>query len=107
MTFPQTVFLQRIWFLRYLGNERLRACDIMEAKIMKYYALSCELPNFWWKNFAIFKIKLNVLTDILLQAQTENSSNSQFVVFTNLHLFFLHGSSFVRQFAISLEKPPP
>ena len=35
---------------------------------------------------------------------TENSSNSQFVVFTNLHLFYLTWLIFVPQCAISLEK---
>ena len=49
--------------------ERLRACHIMEAKIMKHHVLPRELAKFWLKTFAVFKMKLNFLTDIVLRAQ--------------------------------------
>ena len=48
--------------------ERLRACHIMEAKIMKH-VLARELAKFLRKTFAVFKMKLNFLTDIVLRAQ--------------------------------------
>ena len=42
---------------------------IMEAKIMKHHVLPRELANFWRKTFAVFKMKLNFLTDIVLRAR--------------------------------------
>ena len=54
---------------------------------MKYHVLPCELAKFLRKAFAVFKIKLNFLTDILLRAQPKTVQNSQLLVFTNLHLF--------------------
>ena len=58
---------------------------------MKHHVLPRELAKFWQKTFPVFKTKLNFLTDIVLRAQlkTVQTENSQFVVFTNLHLFYL------------------
>ena len=49
-----------------------------------------------WNSWKIFSYELNWKQFI--------TTSSQFIVFTNLHLFIPHGSSFVRQCAISFEK---
>ena len=47
----------------------LRACHIMEAKIMKHHVLPRELAKFWRKTSAVFRMKRNFLRDIVLRAQ--------------------------------------
>ena len=46
----------------------LRACGTMEAETVKYPVLSEYVDKTLAEEFAIFKIKLNFLTDILLLA---------------------------------------
>ena len=44
------------------------SCHIMEAKTMKHHVLPRELANFGGR-LAVFKMKLNFLTDIVVRAQ--------------------------------------
>ena len=41
----------------------------MEATIMKHHVLPRELADFGGKTFAVFKMKLNFLIDIVVRAQ--------------------------------------
>ena len=58
--------------------------DTIEAKIMKYHALSKKLAKFGGR-VCYLQDQTDLLDGHSLTNATENSSESQFIVFINLH----------------------
>ena len=83
--------------------EKLRSRDTIKTKIMKYHALFHVSWQSFCRRFCYLQDQTELLDGYYLTYATENSSKSQFIMFTNLLLFIQHGSTLVRKLAISLQ----
>ena len=79
----------------YLTRDLHRAGPKVESmwhdgsKIMKYHVLSGYVDEILAEEFAVFKIKLSFLTDILSLALVKTIQENCFIVFTKMHHIYL------------------
>ena len=78
----QTLYLTQAFLICHM-HRASREVEGMSHNGSQNSETSCSSTwagKFWWKTFAVFKMKLKFLTNIVLQTQLKQGSNSQFVI---------------------------